>query len=183
MRFIMLFFLVWLAQTTSTLFTIGGFIVTVRDFLFFAGGAYLLWSTGKELSTQLKHNKQESKNETSGQLAFSKAITQIVMVDVLFSFDSIFTAIGLIQNFVIMAAAVTLGMVFMLWLSGKISEFINKYPSIKILALSFIVAVGSLLVLSAFHIEVPKKYVYIGFFAMFAYEMVRIISRKANQKQ
>lgn len=179
MRCIMLFALVWLAQTTSVLFTIGSFAVTVRDVLFMAGGGYLLWSTSHELNATLKHQNRKDKKATPDHLSFRKAIAQIVLVDMLFSFDSIFTAIGLIQNLVIMILAVVLGMVFMVWLSGKISAFINKYPSIKILALSFIVAVGLLLVLSALHIEVSKKYIYIGFFAWFVYEMYRIFSKRS----
>ncbi len=177
MRLIMLFGLVWLARSTNTLWSFSGFDLSVRDVLFFVGGGYLAWSTMTELREHLKGGVSD-KPAAKTALKFRNAIAQIVMVDVLFSFDSIFTAIGLLQNFVIMALAIVIGMVFMLWLSGKISSFINKYPSIKILALSFIIMVGLLLVFSAFHIELPKKYIYIVFFAVFLVEFVRIQVKK-----
>jgi len=181
MRLFMLFGLVWLAQSTTPLWIVRGFNISVRDALFFIGGFYLTWSTVTELREHLRGNKGNDKDGPQKQLKFRNAIAQIVMVDVLFSFDSIFTAIGLIQNFVIMAIAVALGMLFMIWLSGKVSAFINKYPSVKTLALGFIIAVGLLLISSAFHIELPKKYVYIAFLVAFGIELV-IIQVKKKKK-
>ncbi len=180
MRLVMLFGLVWLAQSTTALWIINGFSISVRDALFFIGGFYLTWSTVTELREHLRGNSKD-KDGPQKQLKFRNAIAQIVMVDVLFSFDSIFTAIGLIQNFLIMAIAIALGMLFMILLSGKVSVFINKYPSVKTLALGFIIAVGLLLISSAFHIEFPKKYVYIAFFAAFAIELVIIQLRKKKK--
>jgi len=177
MRLVMLFGLVWLAQSTTPLWIIRGFNISVRDGLFFIGGVYLTWSTVTELREHLRGINKD-KEGPQKQLKFRNAIAQIVMVDVLFSFDSIFTAIGLIQNFVIMAIAVSLGMLFMIWLSGKVSAFINKYPSVKTLALGFIIAVGLLLISSAFHIELPKKYVYIAFLVAFGIELVIIQVKK-----
>jgi predicted tellurium resistance membrane protein TerC len=171
MRLLMLFGLVWLSQLKLVLFTASGFQVSIRDALFFVGGGYLVLNTIKELKEHL--SGKDTLRQRSRNTVYKNAILQIVLVDVLFSFDSIFTAIGLIQNFVIMAAAIILGMLFMLILSGKISSFINKYPGIKTIALSFIIAVGLILVCSAFHIELPKKYIYLAFFAAFAVEMVR----------
>jgi len=182
MRLFMLWGLVWLAQSTTILWIFSGFNLSIRDVLFFAGGAYLVWSTVTELREFLKNKNNKSKVIPQVHISLFKAITQIVSIDMIFSFDSIFTAIGLIQNFVIMAAAILLGMIFMLWLSGKISAFINKYPTVKILALGFIIAVGMLLISSAIHIELPKKYVYIAFFAAFVMEIVNIQLRKKRAK-
>jgi len=172
MRLLMLWGLVWLSHIASALFTISGFVVTTRDVLFFVGGAYLIYNTGKEMIELLR--KKIRTKEVKKQMQFSTAIMQIVMVDVLFSFDSIFTAIGLAQSFVIMALAIVIGMMCMLLVSGKISAFINKYRNIKVLSLGFIIAIGVILIVSAFHIEFPKKYIYVAFFAAFAVELVRI---------
>jgi predicted tellurium resistance membrane protein TerC len=182
MRIFMLFGLVWLSQITTTLVTIAHFNISVKDVLFLFGGAYLAWGTYNEIHDSIKGKVKEKQDIGSREVVFRNAIMQIVMVDALFSFDSIFTAIGLMRNFVIMAFAVILGMVFMLWLSGKISAFINKYPSIKLIALSFIAAISLLLMFAAFHIELPKKYIYIGFFAAFAGEMINIQLKKSKNK-
>ncbi|HTA82001.1 MAG TPA: TerC family protein, partial [Bacteroidia bacterium] len=153
MRLIMLFALVWLSKTTTVLFTIKGFSATIHDLLFLIGGAYLIWNTIKELREHITKTAGVTSADNQTELIFGKAILQIVMVDILFSFDSIFTAIGLLQNFVIMALAIILSMVCMLYVSGKVSTLINKYPTIKTLALIFIIAVGIMLLASAFHVE------------------------------
>jgi len=180
MRILMLFGLVWLSQMTTTLITITHFNLSVKDVLFLFGGAYLAWGTYNEIRESIKGKAKENPMDTR-EVVFRNAIMQIVMVDALFSFDSIFTAIGLMRNFVIMAMAVILGMIFMLWLSGKISAFINKYPSIKLIALSFIAAISIVLVFAGFHIELPKKYIYIGFFAAFTGELVNIQLKKRRK--
>jgi len=157
MRIIMLFCLVWLSRITSTLCTVSNFQVSLRDILFFIGGAYLIYNTVKEI---IKHLHSKEVKSTIQQGVYKSILLQIVVIDMLFSFDSIFTAIGLIPNFIIMALAVGLGMVFMIYLSGQTSKFIEKHPAIKTLALCFIIVVGLLLVAEAFHIEVPKGYLY-----------------------
>jgi predicted tellurium resistance membrane protein TerC len=153
MRLIMLFALVWLSKTTTILFTIQGFNATIHDLLFFIGGMYLIWSTSKELKEHIAKTARNKPDDGRTELVFGKAILQIMLVDILFSFDSIFTAIGLLQNFMIMALAIVLSMVCMLYVSGKVSALINKYPTVKTLALLFIIVVGIMLVASAFHVE------------------------------
>lgn len=169
MRIIMLFGLVWLSHTTTTLFAIDSFQVSMRDILFFIGGGYLIFNTVKELLHRNNSNKQ---------MPYKSVVMQIVIVDMLFSFDSIFTAIGLISNLLIMILAVGLGMVFMIYVSGKTSVFIEKNPTVKTLALCFIIAVGLMLGLEAFHIEFPKTYLYILFGAAFAGERIYSITKR-----
>lgn len=179
MRVIMLFAIVWLSKITSALFSFANIDVSVRDILFLVGGAYLMWSTLQELKEHLK-GKNETKQVDTKPAAFGKIIMQIVLVDMLFSFDSIFTAIGLIQNLVIMAAAVAIGMVFMLWIAGKASDFINRHPNIKTIALGFIMLVGFALLANAFHYNIPEEYLYIPFGIALIVELVRMkFSRKS----
>jgi len=170
MRIVMLFCLVWLSQITTTLFVISGFQVSLKDILFFIGGVYLTYSTIKELLAHLKR-KEDSNSIT--QTATKSIILQIVLVDMLFSFDSIFTAIGIIPNFIIMALAVGIGMVFMIYLSGQTSKFIEKYPTVKTLALCFIIFVGLMLVTQALHLDIPKKYFYFAFVIVTIIEVVK----------
>jgi len=180
MRIAMLFAIVWASRITNTIFSISSFNVSVRDILFFLGGSYLLWNTFNELKEHVQ-GKQHKREVDAKPALYRNVILQIVLVDMLFSFDSIFTAIGLIQNFVIMAAAVTCGMIFMIWVSGKTSEFINRHPTIKTLALCFIMMVGIFLVAGAFHYSIPKGYFYsaLGFALIVELLNMRMRSQKS----
>lgn len=166
MRVIMLFCIVWLSRIISPLFTISGFYVSIRDLLFFIGGIYLIFSTIKELA------KPRNVSLPEYSTAYHSIILQIVVVDMLFSFDSIFTAIGLIPDLLIMILAIGIGMIFMIFLSGKISAFIEKNPSVKKLALGFIIVVGLMLVAEAFHIEIPRAWLYALFGITFIGERI-----------
>ena len=159
MRVAVLFIIVWISQIAKTLFMVSRFRVSVKDVLFFAGGIYLFWNTARELIHHLKGRYEAAPADTK-PVAYRAVILQIVMMDLLFSFDSIFTAIGLIQNLVIMTLAVACGMIFMLWISGKTSEFINRHPAIKTLALSFILLVGADMLAGAAHYSIPEVYLY-----------------------
>ncbi len=160
MRIIMLFCLVWLSHITTTLFTVSTFQVTIRDVLYLIGGSYLTFNTIKEIAEHLKRKSHHKDEKDKKHKSYNSIIFQIVMVDILFSFDSIFTAIGLNPNLVIMALAVGIGMVFMIFLAGYTSKFIEKHPAVKTLALCFIIAVGLMLVSEAFHLEIPKIFLY-----------------------
>jgi predicted tellurium resistance membrane protein TerC len=164
MRILILFFLVWLSRITTSLFTVCGFQVSIRDILFLTGGAFLMYSTTKELINHI----QLKKNSTASQIVNNSFIFQIVLVDILFSFDSIFTAIGINPNFIIMVLAIGIGMLCMIYLSGQTSKFIEKNPTIKTITLGFILLVGFLLITQAFHWELPKEY----FYAAFAFALI-----------
>lgn len=167
MRLIMLFCLVLLSRITTTLFIISGFRVSIKDILFLMGGAYLMLSTIQELA---KHLCKKTEPDITIKTASKSIVLQIVAVDILFSFDSIFTAIGIIPNLIIMGLAVGIGMVFMIYLSGQTSKFIEKNPNVKTLALCFIIGVGLMLVTQSFHFEMPKEYVYAAFGLAFVLE-------------
>lgn len=177
MRILMLVCLVWLSHITTTLFIISNFQVSLRDILFFMGGAYLTVNTVKEMR---KHINNKRLINSVQQNVSKSIILQIVVVDMLFSFDSIFTAIGLISNLIIMALAVSIGIVFMIYLSGQTSKFIEKYPPVKTLALCFIIAVGLMLVTQALHIEIPRKYFYIAFIIAVIVEGAKGLMKKSR---
>lgn len=177
MRIIMLICLVWLSHITTILFTILNFQISIRDILFFIGGAYLTINTIKEMGKHLKSKKITISAQAN---AYNTIILQIVFVDMLFSFDSIFTAIGLIPNLIIMVLAVGIGMMFMIYLSGQTSKFIEKHPTVKILALCFIIAVGLMLVTQALHIGIPKKYFYLALMVAAVFEGVKEVMNKTR---
>ena len=111
-------------------------------------------------------------------MTFGTAIVQIILLDIVFSFDSILTAIGLVKSVTIMVLAVVIAMVVMLISANKISEFIHKHPTIKMLALSFLLMIGILLLVEGFHVHVPKGYVYFAIFFSLVVEILNIKVRK-----
>lgn len=166
-RLILLFCIVLLSKIKTVIFTVSGFDVSIRDLIFFNAGIYLLLSILKEIVWFYRLKKGNLKQSKSGIISdrvkggsYGSTIIAIVFIDLLFSFDSIFSAIGLISNFVIIGLAIGIGMICMVYISGKTSEFIEKYPSFKIMALTFMMGIGILMIAQSFHLEIPKWYLY-----------------------
>lgn len=178
-RVALLFLLTWLIGLSKTLFTVFELDVSGRDLIMMAGGLFLIYKSTTEV-----HQKLEGHEDTSGQnatLTFGTAIVQIILLDIVFSFDSILTAIGLVQDVTIMVVAVIIAMVVMLLSANKISEFILKHPTIKMLALSFLLMIGILLLVEGFHVHVPKGYVYFAIFFSLLVEILNIKVRKRTK--
>jgi predicted tellurium resistance membrane protein TerC len=181
MRIILLFSISWIANLKDALFTIADFGVTGRDLILFSGGVFLLYKTTIEL-----HNKVEGYEENEMKVrkeSFNAIVFQIVLIDIVFSFDSILTAVGLVSNLLIMIAAVIIAMIIMILFSGKVSDFINDNPTIKVLALSFLLMIGVMLILESFHKEVDKKFVYISIAFSFFVEMMNVRMRRKEEKR
>jgi predicted tellurium resistance membrane protein TerC len=176
MRIILLFSISWIVGLKSALFHVVDFAVTGRDLILFGGGVFLLYKTTIELHNKVQGYEEESisvKKET-----FRAIVLQIVMIDIVFSFDSILTAVGLVQNLLIMVSAVVIAMMIMLKYAGAVSDFINKNPTIKVLALSFLLLIGVVLILESLHQHVEKTVIYISIaFSLFV-EMLNIRMRK-----
>lgn len=181
MRVALLFSISWIAQLKDPLFHIADFGVTGRDLILFAGGVFLLYKTTVEL-----HNKIQGydENEMSvKRVSFNAIVMQIVLIDIVFSFDSILTAVGLVSNLIIMILAVIIAMIIMILFSGKVSDFINDNPTIKVLALSFLLMIGVVLILEAFHEHVDKKFIYISIaFSLFV-EMMNIRMKRKQARR
>ena len=181
MRIALLFSITWVIGLKDALFYVGDFGATGRDLILFAGGVFLLIKTTIEI-----HNKIEGHDESEVNLkkvALNAIIMQIVFIDIIFSFDSILTAVGLVQNVLIMIMAVIFAMIIMLWFSEKVSDFINKHPTIKILALAFLLMIGIVLILDAFHYHIPKQYIYVSMLFSLLVEglNMRMRSRRAKR--
>jgi predicted tellurium resistance membrane protein TerC len=181
MRVALLFSISWIANLKDPLFTIAEFGVTGRDLILFAGGVFLLYKTTIEL-----HNKVQGYDDEAmsvKKVSFNAIVLQIVLIDIVFSFDSILTAVGLVSNLLIMILAVIVAMIIMILFSGKVSDFINDNPTIKVLALSFLLMIGVVLILEAFHEHVDKKFIYICIaFSLFV-ELLNIRMRRKEEKR
>ncbi len=181
MRVALLFGITWVIGLNKTLFTVFDFDATGRDIILFAGGVFLLFKTTLEI-----HNKVEGRDETSVNVKMATlqaVILQIVFIDIIFSFDSILTAVGLVQNILIMIIAVIISMGVMLLFAEKVSDFVNKNPTIKILALAFLLMIGMVLIMDAFHQKVPKEYVYVSMAFSLLVEALNMRMRKKREKK
>jgi predicted tellurium resistance membrane protein TerC len=157
MRIALLLTLTTIMQLTAPLFTVLGEEISGRDLVLLGGGLFLIAKATIEI-----HHMMEGRHETRSvaHATFGMVIAQIVMIDIVFSLDSIITAVGLTNNINIMIAAVCASMVVMIAASGPVSEFVNRHPTTKMLALAFLVMIGAMLVAHSFDVEVPKGYVY-----------------------
>lgn len=181
-RISLLFTLYYLISGEYELFGLFGHAVTIKDVIMLAGGLFLLVNSTLEI-----HNKLEGANEEGHDAkknlkkGFRAVISQILLIDIVFSVDGIITAIGMAQNIVIMSTAVIISMIVMFYYAPKIAVFIEKHPTFKILALSFLVLIAVLLVVEGVHVEsiqIPKGYIYFAMAFSFAVELLNLRFRK-----
>ncbi len=182
MRVILLFTLVFLIKGDQVIFTLINHPVQLKDIIMLAGGLFLLVNSTLEI-----HNKLEGANE-EGHTAqknlkkgFKSIMIQILLIDIVFSVDGVITAIGMAREIVTMATAVIISMAVMFYYAPKISAFIEKHPTFKILALSFLVLIAVLLVVEGVHLEeihIPKGYIYFAMAFSFAIELINLRIRK-----
>ena len=160
--------LAWLAGLTDDLFTLFGHGISVRDLVLILGGAFLLVKGTMEIRDMVVGEADEEDIDTKPLTSFGMVIAQIAVIDIVFSLDSVIAAVGMAQNTIIMVLAILLAVAVMLLAAGPLGRFIERNPTIKMLALAFIVLVGAYLILEGFGLHVPKGYLYgaMGFSAL-----------------
>ena len=157
-RILLLVSLAWIVGLREELFSLFGFDITGRDLILIGGGIFLLAKATREIHDKLEG--LEGHAEAKVVPSFASVIIQIMLLDVVFSLDSVITAVGMVQELGVMIAAVVIAVIIMLFASGPISDFVNKHPTIKILALSFLLLIGFTLVVEGLHQHIPKGYIY-----------------------
>jgi predicted tellurium resistance membrane protein TerC len=174
----LLFSVVWLTRLTAPLFSVLQRPFSGRDLVLGAGGLFLLGKSAVEIHRTLEG--AVAARAASVFSTFQAVVLQIALIDVVFSLDSVFTAVGLARpdQLPIMAAAIVVSIVVMMWLSGPIAAFIGRHPSMKVLALAFLVLIGAALVGEALDFEVPKGYLYFAMAFSVAVELVNIRLRR-----
>ena len=177
MRIILLSLITFIIQLKEPLFTLSEHAVSVRDVILFLGGTFLLAKSVSEIHEKTEgghENKISAKKHSVGYV-----IMQILLLDIVFSFDSILTAIGLSNRLAIMITALVIAMIAMIYFVEIISRFIKQHPTFQVLALSFLILIGFMLILDGFNFEIPKGYIY---FALFFSVMVEVINTKVRKK-
>ena len=176
MRVALLFLLSWIVGLVAPLFTLFGQEISGRDMILIAGGVFIIWKSTKEIHQLLVGGGDEA---TSARAAtFSAVIIQIAIVDLVFSLDSIITAVGMVDRLEVMIAAVVGSVLLMMAFAGAIGRFVSGHPTIKMLALAFLLVIGVVLIADGFDHHVPKGYVYFAMAFAVAVEMLNLRLRK-----
>ena len=177
-RVFLLTIISWMTKSmTEPLFTVFDMGFSIRELILMTGGLFLLAKSTSEIHAKME-NLQEGGKPGAGAV-LSKVIIQIIMLDIVFSFDSILTAVGLTSHLSIMILAVVISLFIMIFFANKISKFIGNHPTLEILALSFLILIGFMLVLEGVHVEVPKGYIY---FAVFFSLLVEVVNMRIQKK-
>ena len=176
-RIIMLLSITWIMGFEQELFSISDHPLSGRDLVLLAGGIFLLWKSTKEIYEITEAGGAQHGQNSNVAKSFAGIIVQIALLDIVFSFDSILTAIGMTDNIQIMIAAIIVAMVVMLKFSGPVSKVIEKHPSLQILALAFLILIGFMLVAEAAGYHVPKAYIYMAVGFSLGVELINIRSK------
>ena len=173
-RVLLLFSIVWLTRLTQPWITVAGWSLSGRDVILFAGGLFLIAKSTLEIHATLEGAAEERKSRVFAN--FALIVVQIAIIDIVFSLDSVFTAVGLAKpdQLPIMVAAIVLSIFVMMWVSGSISAFVERHPTVKVLALAFLIMVGLALVAESAHFDIPKGYLYFAMAFSVAVEMINL---------
>lgn len=176
MRIGLLLILAWIIGLTQPLFSVLGEAVSGRDLILIGGGLFLLWKSTSEIHQLLEGEKGETSAKISA--TFSGVIVQIILIDAVFSLDSIITAVGMVDEISIMVAAVVTAVGLMMLAAGAIGRFVSEHPTVKMLALSFLFVIGVVLIADGFDHHVPKGYIYFAMAFSVCVEMLNLRMRK-----
>ena len=176
MRIALLFALSWLVGLTEPLFKLLGHDISWRDLILIAGGLFLIWKSTGEIHQLI--TGEDGEEAAPAQATFGAILAQIVVIDIVFSLDSIITAVGMVDELAVMVAAVVTSVALMMVFAGAIGRFISARPTIKMLALAFLFMIGLVLIVDGFGIHVPKGYVYSAMAFSVLVEMLNLRMRR-----
>jgi len=176
-RILLLLSISWIASLTGELFSVFGRGVSGRDLILFAGGVFLIYKATHEIHAKLEG--EEGHGDSRGSATFTSVIIQILLLDVVFSLDSVITAVGMAEALWVMITAVVIAVAVMLASAGPLSDFVNRHPTVKMLALSFLLLIGFTLVVEGLHFHIPKGYIY---FAMGFSVLVEVLNLRLTNK-
>lgn len=179
-RLLLLFSISWIAQLTAPMITAGGYSLSGRDLLMLGGGLFLIVKAVREMHEAVEEAGAEARPRQAGSLA--SAVAQIIALDVVFSFDSVITAVGMARELWVMATAVIIAVLIMLVASGPIIRFIHAHPTVKMLALAFVLLIGVALLADGAGFHIPKGYLYVAMLFSVAVEGLNITIAHRRQR-
>lgn len=182
-RILLLLSLFWIMKLTTPLFTLFGQAISGRDLILLLGGLFLLVKSTNEIHADIEEAGEEEKELKKGSRGYFATLIQIAVLDIVFSLDSVITAVGMANNILVMILAVMLAVGVMMFASKSISIFIENNPTIKILALAFLILIGATLIAEGFGMHVSKGYIYFAMAFSLAVESINIYSRKKKVKR
>ena len=178
-RILLLLSLTWVMGLTQPLLTVMEQRISGRDLILLTGGLFLIWKSTREIHERLE-GPGETSHKTRAKYSLAGVLVQIALLDIVFSLDSVITAVGMSGEIPVMVLAIMIAVGFMMFTSGMVSAFIDKHPTIKVLALSFLLLIGTALIAEGFHQEIPKGYIYFAMaFSVFV-EMINLRVRKSG---
>lgn len=181
MRLFLLYIMSWLIGLTEPVVTLAGFGLSVRDLILIVGGVFLLFKATAELHERLE-GKPEHINESQVYAGFTAVVAQIVILDAVFSFDAVITAVGMAQHLPVMMAAVVIAMAIMVAASKVLTEFVGKHPTVVILCLSFLLMIGFSLIVEGLGFHIPKGYLYAAIAFSILIEIFNQVSKRNRVK-
>lgn len=176
----------WLAGMREPVFAIGDHTVSARDLVLLLGGLFLLVKGTLEIHHSIErdeHGPEEELTKSQATRRFAIGVAQIVMLDFVFSFDSVITAVGMSNQIIVMIIAVVIAMAFMLFASGPTSRFVGRHPTVKMLALSFILLVGVALIADGVHFHIPREYLYVAISFSAGVEGLNIMAKRRQARR
>ena len=175
-RILLLLSITWVMRLTTPFFSLLGREISGRDLILIIGGLFLLWKSTMEIHESLEG--EEEARTAKAAAGFMAILAQIAVLDIVFSLDSVITAVGLAKDVMVMVLAIMIAVVVMMFSSRSIGEFVDRHPTIKVLALSFLVMIGATLIIEGFGLHIPKGYIYFAMAFSVSVEMLNIRMRK-----
>ena len=179
-RVALLFSLTWIIGLTAPVFSVAGFDVSWRDMVLIGGGAFLIAKGTTETHHMLEGHEEE---HGVGSVTFASAVTQIIFLDIVFALDSIITAVGMSDHLPVMITAVVIAMIVMLVAADPVGNFVNAHPTVKMLALTFLLLVGVALVADGLHFHIPRGYLYAAIAFSAAVEALNLLAARARKRR
>jgi predicted tellurium resistance membrane protein TerC len=180
-RILLLLSIAWMAKLTAPLFSLGPWAISGRDLILLVGGLFLIAKSTFEIHDKLEG--EEGHASAKVRAKFGAVLFQIALLDIVFSLDSVITAVGMVDQVPVMVAAVIAAVLVMMFFAGPVSRFVDQHPTIKILALSFLILIGTSLVAEGLHFHIPKGYVYFAMAFSVGVEMINLRVRSRSPVQ
>ncbi|WP_133127351.1 TerC family protein [Legionella nagasakiensis] len=182
-RLLLLAFAVWLVRLSKPFITIGDFNYSIRDLFLFVGGSFLIAKATQEIHFEVGIGETELHERGKALVTFKGVVIQVALMDIIFSLDSVLTAIGLTTRYWVMALAITCAILVMIYASEPVSRFIEKFPTVKMLALSFLMLIGMILIADSFSFHIPRGYVYFAMGFSLGVESLNLLRQSRRLKK